>query len=96
MANRRLSNLRLKTSRYLLIVGLLLFFLGPLVIYYIRPSGQVGLLPGLGALLCIIAVFIGKNQLVCPKCGKPMLTIAVDMTHCSKCGASYFDENSNL
>ena len=42
-------------------------------------------------MLCIVAVFLGKNRLVCPKCGKPMLTVAVEVTHCSACGANYFD-----
>lgn len=77
----------------MLIVGVLLFFLGPLVYYYVRPSGRVGVLPGFGALLCILAVLFGKNRLVFPKCGRPMLTIAVEVTHCSKCGANYFEND---
>jgi hypothetical protein len=50
------------------------------------------IIAALGMWLLILGFFRGRSRLICPRCQKPLLAIGVDVTHCSKCGAPYFEE----
>jgi len=81
--NRRFSNTRNKVALYLMMASPFAFFAGL--------ASEKHLLTALAAPLLVAGVLVGKNRLVCPKCGKRFLAIGVDARHCTGCGADYFD-----
>ncbi len=88
MPNRRLAKFRLKLSLILLSVGAPAFILT--IVF-----GQ-HLLVLLSLFVVILAVFLGGRRLTCPKCGKGHVAIAVDVTCCCHCGASYFPDDDAM
>lgn len=88
MTNRTLSKFRLRLSLILLSVGAPAFILAV-------AFGQ-HLLVLLSLLAVIVAVFMGGRRFTCRKCGKRHAAIAVEVTHCCHCGASYFTESVSV
>jgi hypothetical protein len=86
MTNRRFSQARNKVSLYLMMAAPLAFFGGLIFENHVVTA--------LALPILIAGVFIGKNRLVCPKCGKRFLAIGVDARHCHGCGADYFEAPS--
>jgi hypothetical protein len=83
MPNRQLCRLRLRISFYLLTLG------APIFIVTIALGWYVSSLLGLS--VAVLGVLLGKNKLVCPRCGKPHLSIAAEILRCPFCGAPYFE-----
>ena len=83
MANRRLPQSRIKIAKILLVIGAPAFILSVAL--------QYGPLIAVSFILCFIGVLLGKNRNVCPSCGKPHLSIAVEVLRCYSCGAAYIE-----
>lgn len=86
MPNHRLSTFRLRLSLGLLAVGGFAFFV-------MLALGQ-HVLVLVSLFLAVLGVLLGKNRLVCSRCGKAHLAIGSDVACCHHCGASYFPEVS--
>jgi len=83
MTNKQLSQSRLRLSKILLVIGAPAFLL-TVGLQYIP-------LIGVSFLLLFAGVLLGMNRVVCPSCGKPHLSIGVEVQRCYSCGAAYFE-----
>ena len=86
MPNRRLPRLRLRLSLWLLALGGFAFFV-------MLALGQ-HLLVLLSLFVAVLGILLGKNRLVCSRCGKAHLAVGADVACCHHCGAPYFPEVS--
>jgi len=84
MANKRQTPLRRRLAKVLITVGPVTVLVGIALQY---PA-----LIGFALLLCFLAIAIGMNTVICPKCGKRHRSIGVETLCCYNCGAPYFEE----
>lgn len=84
MRNHRLSKFRLKLSLMLLAVGGFAF---PVML-----ALRQHVLALLSFFLAVLGALLGKNRLVCSKCGKAYLAVGADVACCHHCGAPYFPD----
>jgi hypothetical protein len=85
MANKRQTPFRRRLAKVLITIGPVSVLAG---IALQRPA-----LIGFALALCAIGVIVGMHTLVCAKCGKRLRVIGVEASHCSGCGAPYYEES---
>lgn len=77
---------RLLWCRIGIVIFTIVLFGGAYILHFVP---EAALILGFAFLLAIVGIYQGSRRVVCPNCGKPILMVGINLSHCSKCGSAF-------